>query len=135
MLIPLLTHEVDIESYHPEFDEDLAYNMHGYQWMQAFQRYLSGIGHPEDEMFASLQQPGHSLLRETFRATMFLRAITGSGYLPRVSGDNEDATKIRVRCILRDVRNMTADSANRSNSSPLSPISTWFDICYTCLVI
>lgn len=95
-LIPMPSYNVDIEDYHTQYNPAFPYDVLSGRWMQALQRCLSGTGHPEHEMFASPSQ--QVPFGAAFRATLFLRAISGSRYLPR--GSVEDSEKLKLKPVL-----------------------------------
>ena len=95
-VLPLLRKEILVSPMELEYNSALNYEEVSDRWMQAFKRYLSGVGHPDHETF---QDEALGRLAEspkgadTLRAELFLRAISDSSYLPKdmePSADGEE---------------------------------------------
>ncbi|KAI0349012.1 hypothetical protein OH77DRAFT_263486 [Trametes cingulata] len=117
-LIPLLKPQVIVLPEHPGFDASLDYDALAGRWMQAFQRYLSGTGHPDHERFQEARlENAPETHHDTFRPLLFLEAVSDSELLPR----DEDTIEIRFMTFL--------SSGIGRQAQAQQDVDVWFHTC------
>ncbi|KAI0349951.1 hypothetical protein OH77DRAFT_1593900 [Trametes cingulata] len=113
-LIPLLKSKCRIREYHFGFNPELHYEELVERWMGWLIRYLSGSGPPDHESFNSGDRENDALADSVLRPTLFLRAISGSEYLP----DEDQPLTV----------NFVASLANDDLPDAVTP-DVWFHTC------
>ncbi|KAJ8462922.1 hypothetical protein ONZ51_g10588 [Trametes cubensis] len=130
-VLPLLRKEILVSPMELEYNSALNYEEVSDRWMQAFKRYLSGVGHPDHETF---QDEALGRLAEspkgadTLRAELFLRAISDSSYLPKDMEPSADGEEGGI-----EVRFMTAIPGRGPEDVTSDHLHIFFHTCFTSM--